>query len=342
MRPTQTPAHSWLTLRIRVLCIGTFAVSMFLPAYTPEVASGAPQDVEMDSRGFLLAEDGFLMKTSSLTEQGTRSAYSEGIIHTVAQNESIASIAKTAFLQPETIRWANNLEENAKIKPGQKLLLLPVDGVLHKVKRGQNAQTIADLYDVDAKSIITQNKISGGYLLAGQELIIPGGKPVIEVIAKVPAAVPVQAKVVAKVSTPAGKVVTPLKNYVIEPSYGIFQMPCDCFYTQYFSPVHFGVDMQHRGGAPVFAVEAGTVTRADYGWAGGYGNVIVIDHGNGVETLYAHNKELYVKKGDKVSRGQPISYMGNTGRVHGPTGIHLHLEVHINGVKKNPLIYLQQ
>lgn len=277
------------------------------------------------------------MKTSSLTEQGTRSAFSQGIIHTVEAGESIATIAKTAFLKPETIRWANGLSDNASVKPGQKLLLLPVDGVVHTVKRGQNLKTIADLYGVSAESVAAQNKIKGGYLLAGQELIVPGGKPIVEALPKPPA------KPIAATPTKPNTVTkTPDKNYTIQASYGILQMPCDCFYTQYFSTTHFGVDMQHRGGAPIFAAEAGTVIRADYGWNGGYGNVIEIDHGNGLVTLYAHNKEIYVKKGDTVTRGQAISYMGNTGRVHGPTGIHLHFEVHMNGVKKNPMVYLQQ
>jgi len=104
------------------------------------------------------AEDGFLLKTSSLTEQGTRSAYSEGIIHTVEPNESIESIAKMSFLKPETIRWANNLGVKDTVKTGQKLLILPVDGVLHNVKRGQNLQTIADLYGVPADQISRQNR----------------------------------------------------------------------------------------------------------------------------------------------------------------------------------------
>ena len=119
-------------------------------------------------------------------------------------------------------------------------------------------------------------------------------------------------------------------------------MPCeDCNFTQYFHPGHYAVDIQERGGGPIFAAEAGTVIRADYGWDGGYGNVIEIDHGNGLVTLYGHNKELYVKKGDHVTRGQNISWMGNTGRVFGATGIHVHFEVRVNGEKKNPLLYLK-
>lgn len=339
MRPVRSPAHSWLSLRIRALCAGTFVLSLFLPVYSPDTESGAPADIGMDSQAFLLAEEGFLMKTSALTEQGARSAYSQGILHTVETGESVASIAKSSFLKPETIRWANGLSANTQVKPGQKLLILPVDGVIHTVKRGQNLQMIADLYDVDAARIVSQNKIRGGYLLAGQALIIPGAQPIVAV-----AAVPkTTKKPTIQIPAGAGKFqLPPLKNYSIEPSYGILQMPCDCFFTQYFSAVHFGVDLQHRGGSPVFAAEAGTVIRADYGWDGGYGNVIEIDHGNGLITLYAHNKELYVKAGDAVARGQPIAFMGNTGRVHGPTGIHTHFEVHVNGVKKNPMMYLQQ
>lgn len=336
MRSLRSPAQSWLLNRVRLLCASIFVLSLFLPAYQPESASLPPAELDVGTHGFLLAEDGFLMKTSSLTEQGTRSAYSEGILHTVEANESIASIAKMSFLKPETIRWANNLSERDQVKPGQTLLILPVDGVLHTVKRGQNLQMIADLYGVSAAGVALQNKLKGGYLLAGEELIIPNGKPVIEIVAK---------KTIKTIqpTIPAGKVQFPkIKDYAIEPSYGIFQMPCDCFYTQYFSATHFGVDLQHRGGSPVFAAEAGTVIRADEGWDGGYGNVIEVDHGNGIVTLYAHNKELYVRKGDSVARGQPIAFMGNTGRVHGPTGIHLHFEVHVNGLKKNPLIYLQQ
>ncbi len=342
MRSLRSPAHSWLSSRIRALCVGAFVISLFMPAYTPDTTLATPADVDLDTHGFLLAEDGFLMKTSALTEQGTRSAYSEGIIHTVEAGESVTSIAKSSFLKPETIRWANNLGPNDSVQSGQKLLILPVDGVMHTVKRGQNLQMIADLYGVEAGAIATQNKIRGGYLLAGQDLIVPNGKPIVKIAGK--NGKPTDVKLTFKPSVPAGKVELPpqVKDATIAPTYGILQMPCDCFFTQYFSATHFGVDLQHRGGSPVFAAEAGTVVRADYGWNGGYGNVVVIDHGNGMQTLYAHNKELYVKTGDIVNRGQVISFMGNTGRVHGPTGIHSHFEVHVNGVKKNPLMYLQQ
>lgn len=342
MRPSRSSDHTWLSFRIRLLCLSTFAVSLFLPPYIPDIATAPPPELEIDARGFLMAEEGFLMKTSALTEIGTRSAFGQGVIHTVESGESLGSIAKLSFLSTDTIRWANSMGPKDSVKPGQKLLILPVDGIIHTVKRGQNLKTISDLYGVKSDVIAEQNALKGGYLLAGQDLIVPGGKPIVEA-PKPPLVATVKAPAKPLATVPNTKVDFPeAKSYTIEPSYGILQMPCDCFYTQYFGKSHFGIDLQHRGGSPIFAAEAGTVIRADYGWNGGYGNVIEVDHGNGLITLYAHNKTLYVKKGDEVTRGMPIAFMGNTGRVHGPTGIHLHFEIHVNGIKKNPGVYLQQ
>ncbi len=338
--------HQWLNRRIHFLAFGVFVMSLFLTPYEPrdeDILPPSDAEEEIDAQSFLLAEDGFLMKTSSLTEQGTRSAFTAGIVHTVEPGESLSSIAKQAFLSPDTIRYANNLGPKESIKPGQKLLLLPVDGILHTVKRGQNLEAIADLYSVDAGLIARQNKVTKGYLFAGQQLIIPGGKPIVEAVKPKPvvAKKPDNKKPVPSSKPLPSDVVKDLTGFSKPVNHGIFQMPCDCFYTQYFGKSHFGVDLQHRGGSPIYAAEDGRVIRADYGWNGGYGNVVVIDHGNGLQTLYAHNKKLYVKVGDRVERGQAISFMGNTGRVHGPTGIHLHFEVIQSGVKKNPLMYLR-
>ncbi|MBP9773265.1 MAG: peptidoglycan DD-metalloendopeptidase family protein [Candidatus Peribacteraceae bacterium] len=333
MRSQRTKLHFWLTTRIRLLCVSVFVVSLFVPPYVAANNTALP-DIELDNQQFMLAEDGFLLKTSALTEQGTRRAFAEGIIHTVEPKESIEGIAKLYDLKADTIRNANELDSKAVLKPGQKILVLPVDGVLHTVKRGQNLGAIADLYSVPSDSIVQQNKIKSGYLLAGQELIIPGGKPLVE---------PPKPGTPVKPTKPviiAGKPTVPKVQYSIEPTYGVLQRPCECFMTQGYNGAHYGVDLQERGGGPNFAAEGGTVIRADYGWNGGYGNVIEVDHGNGMVTLYAHNKTLHVQEGDQVKRGQYIADMGNTGLVHGPTGIHLHFEVHVNGVKRNPLLYL--
>ncbi len=329
----------WLALRVRLACIAIFVIGALLPPYIPKEALAQTSDLDANDSQLLLVEDGFLMKSSSLTEQGSRRAYAQGILYTVAAGDSLEKVAAKYHIKADTIRYANNFSDDTQLKPGQQLVILPVDGVLHTVTRGQTLNRIAELYGVSAADISSQNRIDGGFILAGQELIIPGGKPIV--------AKPVQ------IAVNPSKPGVPVPNKPTPPApgkagaaavitSGILQMPCEkCSFTQYFHPGHYAVDIQEKGGGPVFAAEAGTVIRADYGWNGGYGNVIEIDHGNGLVTLYGHSKTLYVKKGDKVTRGQNISAMGNSGRVYGATGIHVHFEVQVNGEKKNPLLYLK-
>jgi murein DD-endopeptidase MepM/ murein hydrolase activator NlpD len=99
---------------------------------------------------------------------------------------------------------------------------------------------------------------------------------------------------------------------------------------------HNGIDAGVPVGTPVYAYMSGTVTFS--GWKSGYGFLVILDHGNGYETYYAHNSKLLVKIGDKVSKRQQIAFSGNTGRSTGP---HVHFEVHKNGKPINPLTFLQ-
>lgn len=354
-----SPTYRWLSVRIRAICIATFVIASFMPPYVQhaELASEgtAPADVDQ----FLLVEDGFLMKSSTLTSQGARRAYAKGTIHIVKDGDSLERLARWYPVAIDTIRWANNLAPGDSIQPGQELLILPVDGVVHTVGRGQTLARIAQMYDVAQTDIMKQNDLKSEFIMAGQQIIIPGGKPLIGKPVQVataegpPAGSSKSSKGGATSSKPSAKPLAqapkkPASAFTPTPSAGVLQKPCSagCYITQYFGPTHFALDMQEKDengnvGGPVYAAEDGTVIRADYGWQGGYGNVIEIDHGNGLVTLYGHNKDLYVKVGDNVKRGQTISFMGNTGLVYGKTGVHVHFEVRLNGVKKNPLLYLE-
>ena len=327
---------------IRLLSITIFFICALVPVYIPSSALGSDvEENELVSDQFLLVEEGFVMKTASISEAGHRLAYTQGISHDVAQSESLHSIADLYHISLDTLRWANDLPENATLHPGDSLLILPVDGVLHTVQRGQNLSKIATLYDVDIGAIMNQNQLSEERIFAGQQIIIPGGTPVIASAKESPKPI---ARVLSGEEDPATgrpRPTQPPEDAVPPASYGIFQKPCDCSYTQQFHPGHYAVDMSHNGGGTIFAAEDGVVLRADYGWNGGYGNVVEVDHGNGLVTLYAHNKEIHVREGNAVRRGDAIASMGNTGRVYGQTGIHVHFEVILNGVKKNPLLYLQ-
>ena len=99
--------------------------------------------------------------------------------------------------------------------------------------------------------------------------------------------------------------------------------------------MHEGIDIAAASGTPIHAAASGTVIHA--GWLGGYGNLVVLDHGNGLATAYAHASAILVGVGQQVSQGETISLVGSTGRSSGP---HLHFEVRVNGTAVDPLGYL--
>lgn len=107
-------------------------------------------------------------------------------------------------------------------------------------------------------------------------------------------------------------------------------------FNPYISRFHYGVDIANRYGTPIVATADGTIIFA--GYQSGRGNLIIINHGYGLSTYYAHLSRFAVQPGTPVDRGQVIGYMGSTGRA---TGVHLHYEVHVNGVAVNPLHYMQ-
>lgn len=360
----RTPTLRWLSLRVRLVCVTVLMFSVVIPPFVPKAALSGEEEAVAPSQ-LLLVEDGFLMKTSTIGQQASRLAFADVVIHKVKRGETVQTIAAQYNISADTVVSANNLG-SPSVREGQELLILPVDGVMHIVRNGQTLSRIAELYGVSQDAIVRQNDIKGGFIVAGQQLIVPGGKPI---GGMAPAIATIQEtsgdtglrftdSLPAKdiqlqlrkaedsgartgVATPA-----PIRNapaVAANATAGVLQMPCNnCFFTQYYHPGHYAVDIQTRGGGPVFASEAGTVIRADDGgWNGGYGSVVEVDHGNGLVTLYAHNRELYVAVGEEVSRGQTIAWMGNTGLVYGATGIHTHYEVRLNGEKKNPVLYLE-
>ena len=115
--------------------------------------------------------------------------------------------------------------------------------------------------------------------------------------------------------------------------------PCDGVVVSGFGMrwgrMHEGIDIGCAYGTPNRAAAAGTVIHA--GWLGGYGNLVVVDHGNGLSTAYAHASSILVGVGQSVSQGQTVSLVGSTGHATGP---HLHFEVRVNGVAVDPLLYL--
>ncbi len=245
----------------------------------------------------------------------------------VKTGDTIESLAQKFNITPDTIRWANRLTAKTKLKVGQTLIVLPVSGLQHTVRRGETVSSIARLYSVDRFDVLRFNGFTDDRSLKiGTMLIIPHGKPP-AVIARQPR--PQAGRPLAEAPPP----------FIASPEGIHFIWPIDSRrLTQYFTWRHFGIDLGTSSGLPVRAAEAGVVIKAQRGWNGGYGTMVMIDHGAGFKTLYGHNSNLLVKVGDHISRGQTIAHSGNTGRSTGP---HLHFEVWKNNRRVNPLSYVR-
>jgi len=227
--------------------------------------------------------------------------------YVVEEGDTLFSISKKFGISVETILWANNLSKSSVIKPGQKLIILPVNGVLHEVKAGDTLSEIAKKYQAKIEDIVSFNELENeNDIYIGDILIIPGGKmPSLK---------------------PAPQPLTPLaQGYFICPVAG------GCRITQglhWYNAVDFS---NGKCGEPILAAAAGTVLKA--GWQKTAGNYVKILHPNGVVTMYGHLQTIFVSPGEQVSQGQIIGTMGATGRA---TGCHLHFDVF---GARNPFAY---
>lgn len=261
----------------------------------------------------------------------TQTSRTETIEYTVQLGDTVSSIANSFGLTVNTVLWANDLGNYSLIRPGNKLTIPPYSGLLYKVKSGDNLSRIASTYKVDKEEIYKYNDLTdSSSLKIGQELILPGAS-------KIVASKPRPSKNTSSNKSPV--INTSNKVPTKKSTQGSMLWPTEGRrITQYFSWAHNGLDIANRIGTPIYASEAGTVQIAATGWNGGYGNTVLINHGNGKKTRYGHLTTLYVKVGSKVEKGENIGTMGSTGRSTGP---HLHFEVVINGTRYNPLNYIK-
>jgi len=243
--------------------------------------------------------------------------------YAVQSGDTIGSIARQFGLRVTTLLWANNLTERSLIRINQQLTIPPVNGVIHIVKKGDTLASIAKRYSASADEIANFNRLGSAALQPGTTVVVPGGTPPAVPRVATPSAQPGQTRVGAVPPAAAPNSATRL----LWPTSGRR-------ITQYFTYRHSGLDVGNKKGQPIYAAEDGVVVRSQ--WNTGYGYNVVIDHGGGMRTLYGHSSQLLVRTGDKVTRGQVIALIGSTGRSTGP---HLHFEVVVGGVRRNPLSY---
>lgn len=243
------------------------------------------------------------------------------IDYEVQEGDNVKSIAIKFGVSEDTIRWQNSLVKD-KIKIGQILKILPVTGIAHKVSKGDTVYSIAKKYDSESQAVVDFpfNSFSNDEtfeLAVGQTMIVPDGV--------MPAAVVV----------PTRRQITPDAGTIA--ASGQFVWPTQGTISQRFSWYHPGIDVANNATPTVVAADSGKVIYS--GWdSTGYGNMVLIDHGNGYKTRYGHMSQIFVISGQSVARGAAVGRMGSTGRSTGP---HLHFEIYLNGTRVNPLSNLK-
>jgi murein DD-endopeptidase MepM/ murein hydrolase activator NlpD len=275
----------------------------------------------------LISEDSTLIKPNYATRDAGRNRDIQ--TYTVQSGDTISKIASSFGVSVQTVMYENKLTENDYIKPGQVLKILPTTGIKHTVANGETLESIAKKYQVDLESILEFNQIEvPDDIDVGEELIIPNGK--VEIT-------PTRQTRIAQYNTRNVKQVA-VPNDFAGGSELVWPIGIRSI-TQYFSSRHKALDISNSQRPQFWAAGDGIVELS--GWDGAYGNSVVINHGQGLKTRYAHASELYVTAGDHVTSGQIIGRVGNTGRAYGATGNHLHFEIVLNGVKVNPLKYVR-
>jgi LysM repeat protein len=320
------------------------AMAAALPSPTPTVARPA----YIIPEGYAFA--GGIPRMAQIHTSRPEKPRFEIATYEVQPGDSVIGIAEKFNLKPQTILWGNFdtlADDPHRLFPGQKLNILPIDGVLYRWNAGDGLNGVAKFFGVSPDDIIDwpgnkldRNKLgdlSNPNIPPDTSLFIPGGTR---------AFISWSAPLISRTDPAAAKIFGPgycgeqYDGYIGQ---GTFVWPTtEKYLSGYdFSPAtnHWGIDIAGVMGNPIYATDSGVVVYS--GWNDwGYGNVVVIDHGNGWQTLYAHMSQIYAQCGASVSQGVAIGAMGSTGRSSGP---HLHFELmNASGVRVNPWNYLQK
>lgn len=308
---------------VGILSSGILGGESMVAKSFPGVGGPDPRHIEtFDPNASGISLESFINFQTSVSEKPR----AEIIEYEVKSGETLSQIAQKFGLDTDTIKWANGLTSDS-IKPAQSLKILPVSGIAHEVKSGDTLESVAKKYSAEPQAIVDFpfNDLPDDFRLKiGQVLIVPDG-------------VPPETKAPAK-PRPQYLASGPSSPTFNAPGGGNFIWPTSGGVSQYFAWYHPGVDIPNRSAPAVAAADGGTVITAGWPDNYGYGNRVVIDHGNGYQTLYAHLSNIYVSNGQTVSRGQAVGQMGSTGR---STGTHLHFEIRFKGVAVNPLAILR-
>lgn len=248
----------------------------------------------------------------------------------VQRGDTPGTIAENFGIKTETLLGGNPTlsQESNLLQTGAEIIILPIDGVLHDVAPGETLESLSTLYGIAPEDIInySPNNLEFPYrLIPNTQILVPGA--IREVFVWTPPTLSNTGS-----TSSQGSNINPL---VVGTGTYIYPVNSRNF-TQFYWYGHRGIDIALPEGNLVYASDTGTVTFANHDtW--GYGNLIVLNHGNGFETFYAHLSTINVSPGQIVNQGNVIGATGNTGNSSGP---HLHFEIRLNGNPDDPCWYL--
>lgn len=272
----------------------------------------------------------------------------EIVKYVVETGDTVIGIAEKFGLDPKSILWGNFntlADDPHRLSPGQELNILPQDGLLHSWVEGDGLNAVSKYFGVTPEDIInwpgnnmtmeSVGDFANPNIADGTQVFVPGGER--EFISWTGVQIPRSDPAVAKVLGPGYCGVITSGSI----GYGTFVWPTTAHYISGYdwspSTNHYGIDIGGTTGNAIYTVDSGVVVYS--GWNDwGYGYMIVVDHGNGWQSLYAHLSTIYAGCGQSVAQGETIGLMGSTGNSTGP---HLHYEMqHEAYGRVNPHLYL--
>ena len=310
--------------------VPTMEAMLATPTFSPDVLTAEIPDFQQ------ISSLQFIQRDITLNTIIPNRSREEVVDYTVENGDSVFGIAKKFNIKPETILWANYDQLNDSpdmLSPGMTLRIPPVDGVYYELQDNDTLESVAQQFKANVEDIINWpgNKmdLSDPKVQANEWIMVPGGEREF------------RSWIVPQIARgKAGVSKTVYGPGACEGSYdgaygsGWFAWPASAHVLSGndFWSGHLGIDIAAFVGDPVTASDNGVVVFA--GWStGGYGYMVMIDHGNGYQTVYGHLSSVAVSCGQSVYQGQYIGAAGSTGNSTGP---HLHFEVRLYGQFVNP------